>query len=666
MSNKTKKKKVKERDIKKSDISNQISHYGYFIIVAVTVLLYLQIINFEFTGFEDDYLISKNITNLANIENLDDIFFKNSFLSEYSLGFYRPLQTASYMFNAIIAGDNPGFYYLTNLIIHSLTCCFVFLLFQKLNYKKGIALSVALLYAVHPLFVHAVVWLPSRGDLLLCLFAVLSFIFLIKYEENNNSKIYFVYHIIFFLFAGLSKETALLFPIVLSFWFFIVRRNPVFKKQCIIFIISWLIIISLCYFLRMMTVENILSKEDFGIIPFFNNLATVPEVIGKFIVPINIQVMPNFNALNTSIGLFTMTFIIIIAILKIRKTSNQNIRIIEKPEDSERNSTNLQLLFGLIWFSVLILPGLFYGRKFTDSDHLFNYQDHRNYLPMIGLVIVLIEIFNGYFTKIKSKKLTSTGLIIMLLFSSITYINSKNYKNSLCFFNTAIQENPENSGLYFIRAGLKKDIGDTEGALMDYSRTINLNPENADAFNNRASLRAMQGDYKSALNDLNKAITLNPGITESYFNRAEVNKTLGNLKDAVKDYSAIIKNNPDDFTPFNERGKLKMTMNELDSAIDDFSCAININQKNAESYYNRGTAYLKFGKYQKAVDDFEYSIKIKPDYTEAFLNKGIALYRMELINDACMNWQKALELGNTRALQMLELYCKKASTKRRQ
>ncbi|MFH1049926.1 MAG: tetratricopeptide repeat protein [bacterium] len=652
--NKIKQKIEGKENTNSFSLLEKISKYGYFLIILVVLLLYSQTVTFDFTGFEDDYLISKNYKNLSNIENLDDIFFKNSFLSEYNLGFYRPMQTFTYMFDALIVSNNPVVYHTTNLFLHCLVCSFIFLLFIKLKYKPYIALSAALLYSVHPLFVHAVVWLPSRGDLLLALFSILSFIFLIIYCEKSK-LIYFILHIFSFLLAGLSKETALLFPVLMFFWYFILNKKPLISKEGISLILSWLIIISLCYAMRLATVEDILSGEDFGIVPFFNNLATIPEVIGKFIIPINIQVMPNFNVINTSIGLIVITVIIVMVIYKIRKTetpgSRSNVFLL-------MSKSNSQMLFGLIWFAVLVLPGLFYARKFTDTDHLFDYQDHRNYLPMIGFVIILIELLTFYLSKIKTKSLITTGIVILLLFSSITFFNSRSYKDSISFFNQAIEDNPKISGLYFLRAGIEKEMGRVNEALLDYTQTIRYNPKHADAYNNRASLRAMYGNYQSALKDFNMAIKLNPGITESYYNRAVVRKSMEDLKGAIEDYSAILNKNPNDYIAYNKRGLIKLSMNVLTEAIKDFSKAIEIKPDFSDLYFNRGTAYLKYADNEKAIDDFETTFKLNPNNSEAYLNCGIAKYRNKNITDACTYWHKAFELGNGTAVQMIDLYCK--------
>jgi Tfp pilus assembly protein PilF len=617
------KKNIKKEISEKAVANNQkqlpfdLSRYGYIIIILLITIIYSQTLTFDFTKFEDDYLISNNLINLSNIDNLDDIFFHNSFLSEYNLGFYRPLQTLSYMMDTILGGANPAFYHFTNLIIHILTCYFIFLLFKKLNYNNNLSLFIAIIYSVHPLFVHTVVWLPSRGDLLLCLFAVLSFLSLIKYNENKGT-LFLILNLLFLLLAVLSKETALLLPIIYFIWLFIIQKNKLSTSNSIILIIFWLAINSFAYIMRLITVEDVLKKEDFGIIPFINNLATIPEVIGKFIVPVNIQVMPNFNILNTSIGLFVIFGIITLFLFQIKLSKN------EKTSNTNSHLNYKQILFGLSWFLILFLPGMFYGRKFTDSDHIFDYQDHRNYLPLIGFVIILLEIIPFYLKKLNLKKSFPLFIFWILLLSVITFVNSKQYSNPITFFSSAIKDNPNISGLYFLRAGIYKDKGNLDAALMDYSKTIKLNPQHADAFNNRASIRAIQGNYLFALNDLNQAIKLAPQITESYYNRAVIKASLGDTHGAIKDYSTVISKNPKDFSAIFERGNLFLKINDFQNAIADFEKAIKYNSRNPDSYFYLGIAYYRFGKLQLA----------------------------------CQSWEKAMSLGNKSASGMIQNYCK--------
>ncbi|MFC2129876.1 tetratricopeptide repeat protein [Bacteroidota bacterium] len=633
-----KKNKQNKQKIKSVSFVEKFPRYGYLLIIALATLLYFQTISFDFTFFDDDFLIFNNYKNLSDIENIDDIFFNNSFLSEYNLGFYRPLQTFSFMIDALIGGQKASIYHLSNLIIHCFTCCAIFFLFKKLKYSPALSLSAAILYTVHPLFVHAVVWLPSRGDLLVALFCILSFIFLIKFSEQKKWGFY-LFHVFAFVLATLSKEPALLFPLVLFIWYFLINKNKIISKAGIILILSWIIIDAIWLYMRLTTVGGTLTANDFGIIPLINNLATIPEIIGKFIIPVNIQLMPNFNTLTTISGIIII--ILMIALLIFNKGKNNRL-----------------LLLGSVWFVILILPGMLYSRNYADIAHIYDYLDHRNYLPMIGFVIVLIESLSSYLSKIQTRQLLGIGIMILLIFSAVTFTNSKKYEDSFSYYNAAIIENPGISYLYFLRANLKKDMSDINGALKDYNETVRLDPENADAFNNRGSLNGMLGNYQQALSDFNKAIKLDPKIEDGYYNRAVIRNILGDTKGALEDYNMVIKQNPNDYMALNERGLARMSEKKFDNAIDDFIIAIQIKPDYPISYYNLGNAYLNLKEFSEAIKNFDSAIQINPDFNEAYLYRGIAKYRSNNFKAGCEDWQKAAELGNKQAVQMFDNYCR--------
>ena len=53
---------------------------------------------------------------------------------------------------------------------------------------------------------------------------------------------------------------------------------------------------------------------------------------------------------------------------------------------------------------------------------------------------------------------------------------------------------------------MKADLGDNEGAILDYNRVIELVPNHSTAYANRAFLKEESGDKEGALEDYNKAI----------------------------------------------------------------------------------------------------------------------------------------------------------------
>ena len=96
--------------------------------------------------------------------------------------------------------------------------CLIFVLLQKLGHKRELSFLFALLFTCHPVLVSAVVWLPGRTDTLLGLFTIISFLTLIKFIDTK-SPLNFIIHGIAFILALLTKETAIVLPIVFFYLF---------------------------------------------------------------------------------------------------------------------------------------------------------------------------------------------------------------------------------------------------------------------------------------------------------------------------------------------------------------------------------------------------------------------------------------------------------------
>lgn len=622
----------------KKELLTRYPYLPYLIIVIVIFALYFQTIFFGFTFFDDDFLILKNFEKLTNTANINDIFLNNSFLCDYNLGFYRPLQTLSFMFDSIVGNQSPSMFHFSNLLLHFLTCCLVFNLFRLLHFKPTLALTVALFYAVHPLFVHAVVWLPSRGDLMVALFCLLSFIFLIKYSEQQKSHL-LIFHILSFYLATISKEPALLFPVIMAFWYYKINKNKLLSKDSFTFISIWVIIDVIWLLMWIYTVEGNINSQDFGIIPLVKNISTIPEVIGKFFIPIKIQVMPIINFVNILTGIIVIVLVSILAFLS--KTTNRFFS-----------------LFGLVWFFVLIIPGMLYSRNYADTEHIYDYLDHRNYLPMIGFSIFFLEIISNFLNKFHRKNKYYFVFTLLIIFFSISFTNSKKYESPEYYFNTAINDNPDVSGLYFLRANILKDNGNIQAALKDYNTVIKMNPKKVDAFNNRGSIFGLQGKFQSALNDYNKALNLNPELIDALYNRALVKSILKNQIGAIHDLNRILKLNSKDYSIYGKRAELKITLKDYTGAIKDYSSAIELKNNNSQDYYNRANLFLDLKKYNEAIKDYDEAIKRRSNFSEAFHNRGIAKYQIQLHDEACNDWHKSADFGNENASQMLIKFCK--------
>src|SRR5438094_6154280 len=173
--------------------------------IALAVLaVYATAPSLKFIEFDDNEILKQHYFIIGDISKIKLAFTTDAFLGTNGT-FYRPLQTLSFMLDALVGGPKPFIYHLTNLLLHIASSLCVFWLLLTLGYQRLLSLLVALLFALHPMFVPMVAWVPTRGDLLLTIFVIVSFILFIRSFHANRPALV-VWHAITFFLALLSKE----------------------------------------------------------------------------------------------------------------------------------------------------------------------------------------------------------------------------------------------------------------------------------------------------------------------------------------------------------------------------------------------------------------------------------------------------------------------------
>src|SRR6266513_338810 len=265
-----------------------------FIALAV-VAVYSMALSFNFIGFDDVGILKHRYFIIGDLSKIKLAFTTDAFLGTNG-SFYRPLQTVSFMLDALIGGPKPFIYHFTNLVLYIVGSLCVYWLLLTLSYQRLSCLLLALLFALHPMFVPMVAWVPTRGDLLLTIFVIVSFILFIKSFRGTRPALV-AWHSITFFLALLSKETAVALPaLCLLYYYFELRKT---KAQRLIksYFVVWLIAGGAWYYLH--SALHVVEGDSLGFAAFIQNLRIVPELLGKFLVPARFQLTPLFNLTDT-------------------------------------------------------------------------------------------------------------------------------------------------------------------------------------------------------------------------------------------------------------------------------------------------------------------------------------------------------------------------------
>lgn len=182
---------------------------GAAVVVAACVLVYGQVMDFQFVNWDDDLHVVQN----QAVKAPADVPLKDHLLTPY-LGYPVPVTVASYMVDHAVAGLNPQWFHIVNLLIHAGAALAVFWCVWRLGYGTLAALACAMFFALHPLGGESVSWISGRKDLLATLFSVLAVAVYLGVRDEDRSVRSRLPVAGLAMLAALSKPSALLVPIL--------------------------------------------------------------------------------------------------------------------------------------------------------------------------------------------------------------------------------------------------------------------------------------------------------------------------------------------------------------------------------------------------------------------------------------------------------------------
>jgi protein O-mannosyl-transferase len=552
--------------------------FPYILITAFCFLLYGQTLSFAYTFLDDNALIMGDFNFIKNLSNLARSFQRDVFNNNSPS--YRPALTLSFMVDAQIGEASPWVFHFSNIIFHVLASCSVFLFLKRLRYTEKMAFLFGLLFVSHPILSQAVAWIPGRNDSMLTVFTLLSFVSFIKFIEKNRWD-HFLLHIILFSFALFTKETAIIFPLLCLLYLQLVVGEGLLTKRKFILGAGWFTVMLFWFLLRRSALAHA-AKVSYGLDSFLYNSRAFIEFIGAIFFPFHLSVYPTFNTISTIIGLVALIALLVILFLTRLRRKNY-------------------VLFGACWFILLLLPTFAVRQESVDFDYL----NHRVYLPIVGIIIILLEILTSREITIESRRATAIAATVIVLFSLITVVHSSNFKDGIKFWTNASVTSPRaadaryNLGyVYYLNHQLDK----TEE---NYKAAIDLQPENhflSPKYHlNLGLIYEERGQINEAGEKYRKAISLDPKFALAYCNLGTIYSKQGRLKDSEENYKQAILLDPKLGLAHYNLCSIYYQQGRFDEAEGHCKRAIEIDGDLNRAYFGLISIYYSTERYEEAI-----------------------------------------------------------------
>jgi hypothetical protein len=400
--------------------------------------------------------------SLVHIETLDRESLARASGGYAPDGAYgRPLATLSLGLNYWLSGKEAFSYKLVNLALHALNSWLVFLLTLRLaaaahpqaTSSRWAALVVALLWAVHPLQVSTVLYVVQRMEIMAASFVLLG---LLSYwagrtrQMRGERGLPWLFLSVGMMAVGmLAKETAVLLPafaLALELTVLQFRGcSPSFSRRLKITYATAISVAVLAF--AAYAIPGSLSADGYANRDFtaFERVLTqfrvLPMYLGQILLPDPTGMTFYYDDFVPSRGLIspwtTLAGLMLVAMLLAIAWYG-------------RRTAPLAAL-GVFWF--------FIGHAITSN--VINLElafEHRNYFPILGVLLVLMSAALRVSPSLTPIMRTSLVIIVLLGFGGLSLIRSATWGNELLLATDLAERNPSSaraaSDLATLYAGL--------------------------------------------------------------------------------------------------------------------------------------------------------------------------------------------------------------------
>lgn len=179
-------------------------------LVLLTMLAYFPVRSNGFINFDDNHYITEN-SHVKNGLTWDTVKWA---FTTYDAANWHPLTWLSHALDYQLFGMNAAGPHLVSVLLHALNAVLLFLVLQRLTTFTWRSLTVAALFAVHPLNVESVAWAAERKNVLSILFFLLAIWAYCRYFRQPSVARYLGVVGLFAL-ALMSKPQVIILPFVL-------------------------------------------------------------------------------------------------------------------------------------------------------------------------------------------------------------------------------------------------------------------------------------------------------------------------------------------------------------------------------------------------------------------------------------------------------------------
>ena len=566
-------------------------------VLAVCAMLYARTTDFPMQ-FDDVMYLQKNplVTDGHTFSFFTD--FREFIQKPLKLGIEpdlavnivaRPVSYATFHFNQLMDGFTPRWYRVINMVIHAANAVLVYalvgLLLGRRNGSRFIAVTSALLFAVHPLAIESVTYIVQRMTSLAALFYLLT-LALYFYADGVSDTRWRVSlkigAVVCALLGMFTKECVVTLPVMAVMLDSLVRHTPwrqALRKAvplllCLPVVPVMVLAISWAQnggALSLAKAVNIVNSRD---VPFehthfiLTQFTVVLEYLRLLVWPSGLNIDPHWPVYS-SLGNGR-----VLAALALFGALLGGGGVMYWRNRTDSISTGV--LAFVIWFFVTI----------SVSSGLVPLPDlmaeHRTYLPSVGIFIViasLLYLAHQWLQRWAWGRFAMPAFVALSVSSlaGAAWQRNEVWRTSTSLWEDTVTKSPDKFRAWGNLGGCYALEGRMEEALECCRKATQLEPRFANASLLMASVLNAQNRQQEAINEMQRLVRDNPrveGLPDFQYNVGIAQLALGHAEEGEKRLHATINQSPSHWQTHVALGLLYRGRGNHESALKHLRTAL--------------------------------------------------------------------------------------------
>ena len=628
-------------DPMESNALNKTLLLALFLLLSFIILIYGQVIHFDFLTFDDPRAITENdfVKSGLSLESIKWAFGFNC------IDYWYPATWISHMAAFQLWGMNSAAHHMMNVILHFFNSVLLFGLLFTMTRCRWQSLLAALIFAIHPLNVESVAWVTERKNTLSLFWGLLSLLFYARFVLSHKRKLYFSSCVCYGL-SLMAKPIFVTMPFILIlFDIWPLKRyskdalesssnklHRLIYKQAIAEKLPFYALTLASIVVTLLSIKScprmIIPGDTFPVwLRIENFMVATCKYVLKTIWPTDLIIyypfQTHYSVWLLVASLVTLSAIPILALICFRRFP--------------------YLLIGWLFFFGTLLPmsGIIRSGMWPEM------ADRFTYLPIIGLCIIFAWAAADFFSISRGALIVGLLLVGLVVAGLATKANKQvgYWRDSITLFSHAVAIMPVNLIARHNLGDALSRAGRLEKAVKQYNAALQINPQYPLSLMNMGLTLLNQGRPKEAAVFIDKLLDLDPDNPKALRLKGyALYKQGGKAAAAAEYYRRALKCDPNDSETHFWMGIVQNELNNAILAETHYREAIKLDPEFTDARINLGNLLYRSGRIDLAKNAYRGIIAYDPNNPDAISKLGVVAAREGKIAQALLLFEKALRI----------------------